>query len=173
MGFNPGVWGIILLSSCAAAVVITVFISSAWRKHRRKRIISRAQVIEKEAIHLLEKNGFELVEEQPEREFCIRVNDKKIPCRIRADYLVRKRKNLYVAEVKTGEYSRFDHPQVRRQLLEYYLVYHPKAVILVDGDNNELYQVTFPLTNNFSRRWVGIVSILVFTLGLVIGQWIK
>ncbi|HQE24559.1 MAG TPA: hypothetical protein PKZ70_00905, partial [Candidatus Atribacteria bacterium] len=65
------------------------------------------------------------------------------------------------------------HPQVRRQLLEYYLVYHPKAVILVDGDNNELYQVTFPLTNNFSRRWVGIVSILVFTLGLVIGQWIK
>ena len=50
-----------------------------------------------------------------------------------------------MAEVKTGEYLRFDHSRVRRQLLECYLVYHPKAIILVNGESNELYQVAFPL----------------------------
>jgi len=172
MSFGPEMWMIVLTFS--VAVVFTIFISRVWRRHRRKRTLSRAQVIEKEAIHLLERSGFRLVEEQPEREFCIKVNGKKTPCKVRADYLVRRGKDLYVAEVKTGEYLRFDHPRVRRQLLEYYLVYRPKAVILVNGENDELYQVTFPIDNRFSWRWIGFsLSILGFVSGLVIGRWIK
>ena len=171
MNFGPGIWWTILTFS--VAVLVTVFISSAWQRHRRRRILSRAQVIEKEAIHLLERSGFKLVEEQPEREFYIKVNGKKMPCKLRADYLLRRGKSIYVAEVKTGEYLRFDHPRVRRQLLEYYLVYHPKAVILVNGENNKLYRITFPINNRFSGRWIGLVSLLGFVSGLIIGRWIR
>ncbi|HXL01628.1 MAG TPA: hypothetical protein PK016_00690 [Candidatus Atribacteria bacterium] len=171
MNFNPWVWGMIF--SFSVAVVITMFVSSAWRRHRRKKIFSRAQVVEKEAASLLENSGFKLVEEQPEREFFIQVNGKKIPCKARADYLVRRGKDLYVAEVKTGEYLHFDHPRVRRQLLEYYLVYRPKAIILVNGESDELYRVTFPFSNASIWRWMVILSILFFVLGLIIGRWIK
>jgi hypothetical protein len=120
---------------------------------KKKNYLSRAQVAEREAASLLENSGFKLVGEQPEREFFIRVNGKKIPCKIRADYLVRRgRRDIYVAEVKTGEYLRFDHSRVRRQLLECYLVYHPKAIILVNGESNELYQVAFPFSSASTWR---------------------
>lgn len=171
MNFNPWMWGMIF--SFSVAVVATIFVSSAWRRHQRKRILSRAQVVEKEAVSLLENSGFKLVEEQPEREFFIKVNGKKIPCKARADYLVRRGKDLYVAEVKTGKYLHFDHPRVRRQLLEYYLVYHPKAVILVNGESDELYRITFPFSSTFTWRWMVILSILFFVSGLMIGRWIK
>ena len=44
----------------------------------------------------LENSGFKLVGEQPEREFLF-ANGKKIPCKIRADYLVcRGRRDIYM-----------------------------------------------------------------------------
>jgi len=64
---------------------------------KKKNYLSRAQVAEREAASLLENSGFKLVGEQPEREFFIRVNGKKIPCKILADYLVRRgRRDIYM-----------------------------------------------------------------------------
>ena len=77
--------------------MVTISVSSAWIRTPKKNYLSRAQVGRREAASLLENSGFKLVGEQPEREFFIRVNGKKIPCKIRADYLVRRgRRDIYM-----------------------------------------------------------------------------
>ncbi len=100
------------------------------------------------------------------------VDGRRVPYRVRADYLLRKGNKTYVAEVKTGNQAvSFLQSHTRRQLLEYYLVYQPQAVLLVDGEEGKIEEVVFPDRRSGLKMWGWGVGI--FLLGLVVGQWIN
>jgi len=107
-----------------------------------------------------------------EKDAFMQVNSHRVPYRVRADYLLRKGNKTYVAEVKTGnQAASILQPHTRRQLLEYYLVYRPRAVLLIDGEEGKIEEVVFPYRHNDLREWGW--GLFLFLLGFVVGQWIR
>jgi len=132
---------------------------------------ARAQRGEKKAEEVLKKNGYHVIGEQVERSAYMDIDGEKVGYEVRADYLLKRGWRRYVAEVKTGNYATSPlQPHTRRQLLEYYLVYHPQAVLLVDGDGEKVYRVTFPIHRGYLFPWIW--TALFFFIGFLVGQWI-
>jgi hypothetical protein len=64
---------------------------------------------------------------------------------LRADLLVERDGERFIAEVKTGVQAPDPgFPPTRRQLLEYRLAFDPYRVLLVDIEGGEIMEVTFP-----------------------------
>ncbi len=110
----------------------------------RQRRARRAEV---DAERLLKKAGFRVVERQVDAAWPIRVDGEAVSALVRADLIVARRRRRYVAEVKSGaRVTRPDHPQTRRQLLEYQLAYDVDGVLLVDMEAGAVIEVAFPAT---------------------------
>lgn len=144
----------------------------AWVKRRAfYHSMRRARTLEKQAIYFLEERGFRCVGEQVEREAFFLMDGRKIPFRVRADYLLERDGKRYVAEVKTGKQTRTpEHPLVRRQLLEYALLFAPWSVLFVDGEKGRVHEVSFPWAFSSSRAawWMWMVF---FFGGFLVGRW--
>ena len=107
----------------------------------------RAREGEEDAEELLRACGFTVVERQATRQWSFDVDGEEYVAGVRADLLVEKDEALYVAEVKTGLRAPDPrHPATRRQLLEYWFVYEPDGLLLVDMERREVREVTFPFT---------------------------
>src|SRR5262252_130032 len=96
----------------------------AWQRHARRRRsrarLARAGEGERRAPALLERLGFEVEGAQVAAEYTLKVDDRPVAIAVRADYVVRRRGAVMVAEVKTGALApRVQTPATRRQLLEY------------------------------------------------------
>lgn len=73
------------------------------------------------------------------------VDGKSETFQVRGDLLVRRRRRLYLAEIKGGaEVSSVAHRGTRRQLLEYACAFEVDGVLLVDMHRSEVRAVTFP-----------------------------
>lgn len=65
---------------------------------------------------------------------------------LRADLLVERQGQQYVAEVKTGSSAPdLSNAGTRRQLLEYSLAYQSPVILLVDVERDRVVEVSFPL----------------------------
>jgi hypothetical protein len=133
-----------------AAVVLALIV--AWRMATRGSRASvarnrRAQRGEAAAEQLLESEGFVVVERQASRTWSFDVDGEEQQAGVRADLLVERDERIYVAEVKTGTRAPDPrHPATRRQLLEYWLVYQPDGLLLVDMERGEVREVVFPFS---------------------------
>ena len=103
----------------------------------------KGRIGEKKALHLLEKNGYKILDQQFTIKGWLRKNGVKESFIIRPDYLVKKNNEIFIAEVKTGEAASISNIFTRRQLLEYSNTYYSKKVILVDVKNQNLYLIEF------------------------------
>ena len=164
----------ILALLAIVAVVAALAALSVWKWLRRRKFknaMRRARFLEKRTLGFLEEKGFQCLEEQVERTSFFFLNGKRVPFRVRADYLLKRRGRKYIVEVKTGKQSESpESPSVRRQLLEYALLFAPWPVLLVDGEKQRVYEVRFPGVASLRNRWVWI---LLFLLGFVVGRWSK
>ena len=89
----------------------------------------------------------------------------------RADYLVARNVERYVAEVKTGRLApRIDTATTRRQLLEYRLAFDVDGVLLVDAESAKVHRIVFPLPRAQSAGDSLTTRILWLAIGLVIGS---
>lgn len=162
----------ILFALFLVVAVWGAFRIEAWIKRRGfRRSVQRARTLEKRALRFLEERGFQCVGEQIEKEAFFLVDGRRIPFRVRIDYLLERDGKKYVAEVKTGKRAETpEHPSVRRQLLEYALLFAPWSVLFVDGEENEVHEVSFPwvFVPQRSVRWLWVVF---FLGGFVIGRW--
>lgn len=144
----------------------------AWIRRREfRRSMRRARTLEKKALRFLEERGFQCVGEQIEREAFFLVDGRRIPFRVRIDYLLERGGKKYVAEVKTGKQAETpEHPSVRRQLLEYALLFAPWSVLFVDGEEQKVHEVSFPwaFVPQKATCWMWIAF---FLGGFVIGRW--
>lgn len=132
--------------------LVLAWVSTYPRRMARRRL-RRAQVGEEQAAQLLEQAGYTVLSAQHEGSLTALVDDRPCAFALRADYLVRSRRDgsLLIAEVKTGAVARtLQHGPTRRQLLEYALAYGGQVdgVLLVAPEQEQtITRVDFPALN--------------------------
>jgi hypothetical protein len=153
------------------AMTVAVFLRYLKRWKIKKRIF-KAKKSELKAVELLKKNGFEIIDLQKESYYILSIDDKPYKAAVKADMIVKKGNKTYVAEVKSGESS--PSPRfiaTRRQLLEYYLVYRPSGLLLVDMEREKIRKVEYSILNSRYRSLVDYLGwpAVIFFAGFIIG----
>lgn len=145
-----------------------------WRSFRLKKKVKRAKKGEKQALDLLESEGYEILELQKRAPICAKVDGVACKTYIAADVLVRKDGRVYVAEIKTGsEATKVSHAPTRRQLLEYFFIFKPYGILLVNMEQKKICKVEFSLVTNEQGIKSGMRILLWFLVGIIFGWLLK
>ena len=131
------VWGIIL------GMILLITASRRYKRYKVRKMLKRAKSAEKKAVVLLQKWGYTILDVQLKETVVITIDGKPHESTVRADVLVRKGFKRYIVEIKTGQQTSPTLPNVRRQLLEYYLVYQPDGMLLLDMEKEKLKEICF------------------------------
>lgn len=78
-------------------------------------------------------------------EFTWWLDDDPVTGHAQPDWLARRGRRRYLVEVKTGRAANPKHTETRRQLHEYATCFDVDGVLLLDADNDHLYEIEFPL----------------------------
>lgn len=138
--------GLLLLASMLAGGLLyrCLFICCRnWRMHRR---FKKGAAAEKNAVKFLRHRGYKIIAAQLEETITVYVDGEPQKSKVRADFLVRKGWKKYIVEVKSGQQGTVRLPNVRRQLLEYKLVYQPDGILLLDMEHRNLQEIRFAYT---------------------------
>jgi len=130
----------------AAAGVALGLLWSRWRIVRRaarsRRVGRRA---ERRARRVLRAAGYRVVATQPTATVTVVVDGCPLSFTVRGDLLVRRRRKLFLAEIKGGAGgSSVSNRATRRQLLEYACAFSVDGVLLVDMHERAVRRVAFP-----------------------------
>ncbi|MDK2901428.1 hypothetical protein H0A61_02448 [Koleobacter methoxysyntrophicus] len=155
-------------------IVGAIFITLMKKWFNRRIIIKRIEKAkrgEKDAIKLLKAQGFKILNVQERKPLTTYINGKPYTNYVQVDIIAEKRKKKYIAEVKTGTRAvQTTNPNTRRQLLEYYLVYKPEGILLLDMSNKKINEVHFDIIKPFNKATIEMIKILiVFIAGLIAG----
>lgn len=131
------IWGIVI------GIVLMMFISRKYKRFKTQKMLQRAKSAEKKAVILLQKWGYTVLDVQLKEKVTITIDGKPHDSTVRADLLVRKGFKRYIVEVKTGGQTSATLPNVRRQLLEYNLIYQPDGMFLLDMEKEVLKEIKF------------------------------
>ncbi|MCP4872810.1 MAG: hypothetical protein GY898_29310 [Proteobacteria bacterium] len=135
---------LILVGVVVALLLVLVWIGGRGSRVQRRRM-RRALRAEDRAEALLERAGYVIEDRQLVGAWPMVVDGEEVDATLRADLLVRKRRRLYIAEVKSGPVaSRPTDPSTRRQLLEYRLAFDVDGVLLVDMHRRRILTIEFP-----------------------------
>ncbi len=136
----------------AVVLLVTALGVAAHRWYVRLRLRRRwshARSVEQQAARLLEELGYLVLGHQVETSYAVLVDGKPTEVSLRADYLVSRGGRQFVAEVKSGQVApRLDTAATRRQLLEYRVAFEVDGVLLVDGEERRVHEVTFPISQS-------------------------
>jgi hypothetical protein len=109
----------------------------------RQRIATRGEA---DAVALLVGEGYAIVDRQAIASLVITIDGDPVEVGCRADLIVSRRGELFVAEVKTGGSAPDPRrPNTRRQLLEYLLAFDVDGVLLVDMTAGRVHAIGFDL----------------------------
>jgi hypothetical protein len=145
---QPNVALLLWLGTLALALALVFGAKRALERARRRSRASNALSAERRAARLLEREGYSVVDRQVTCPWPVVVDRCVVEVALRADYLVERGSESFVAEVKNGSYvARIRHGPTRRQLLEYQLAYGVDAVLLVDVERERIERVHFPALN--------------------------
>ena len=128
---------------------ILLFLYLGWklRKLYKNFIFSifkfKGKKAEIEAIKLLKKNGFKILDRQYRMNGFIFENGKKVDFFVQPDFLVSRNNKNYVAEVKTGVSGFISDRNTRRQLLEYTILHNSNQILLVDITRQKIKLIEF------------------------------
>jgi len=102
---------------------------------------------ENAAEKLLEDDGYRIIDRQLSASWEILVDGTPREAQVRADLLVENRDGQrFVAEIKTGKLAPNPmYPPTRRQLLEYWFVFEPDGLLLVDVEAGVVSAIVFPV----------------------------
>ncbi len=143
-GFMPVL--LLILTVFCLALVLALRVSLRRGSVASKARNRRAQVGEAHAERLLLHQGYTIVDRQVSRSWTVEVDGESWEASVRADLLVEKNGRTFVAEVKTGELAPDPlYPPTRRQLLEYFFVFDPDGLLLVDVEADAILEVAFPV----------------------------
>lgn len=153
-----------------------------WRARRRQ---ARAVRGERQAERLLDRLGYAICARQAATTWTITCDGEAHEVPLRADLIVERAGQRYVAEVKTGRLApKLATAATRRQLLEYRVAYAVDGVLLVDAEAGRIMHVDFHMPDQAAghgRGWSRVGSLawpVLWALslgaagGLVAGQWL-
>ena len=103
-----------------------------WKNFLFMLVRKRGKKGERTSIHLLEKNGYKVLDEQIKLNAYFFIDDEINEFDLRPDLLVEKDGIQYIAEIKTGEVANPSNRNTRRQLHEYSFYSNQDVVLLVD-----------------------------------------
>ena len=138
---------IVLIAALAVALLAALLgwwrsIGRAGRRSRRRN--ATAQAGEADAEALLEAHGYTVLARQEVRGATLWVDDEPVDYEVRADLLVERDGSRWVAEVKTGRLAPDPrHPPTRRQLREYGALFPDCGLLLVEMDEEAVFEVSF------------------------------
>lgn len=138
--------------------LLTGVILALWWFRRRQALnlaarLRRARRTEKEAIHFLAERGYKVIDVQRRVPVVMIVDGREYKGAVQADLVARKGGKIYIVEVKSGRQG--EEPgkaTTRRQLLEYFLVYRPDGLLLLDMKTRKMHRISFRLGNNWYNR---------------------
>lgn len=151
-------WFFLLIGAAIVAVASAYFALSVqrrWKRFHMRRRFARGRVGEQQAVSLLRRHGYEVLDEQLQKTTGLWVDGQWQEVVVRADLLAAKAGRTYVVEVKTG--SKAPDPTstaTRRQLFEYTQVYEADGLILADMERGTLLHIRFPDTPHSVRSRV-------------------
>ena len=153
--------------------VLAVFMAHAFRKSRRhraqRRRVKRARRGEEQADAVLAAAGYTVVAKQAPLNAQYFIDGKTYQAALRVDRILRhrRRRGIRVAEIKTGERAPDpEHPETRRQLLEYAYAAGAEEVLLVDMETRRIHTVRLA---DRRWRWSGAATWFVIGLGFGLG----
>ena len=94
-------------------------IRKAWKNFLFYLIKRKGRKGEGIAVKLLNKAGYEIIDEQVSFPGFLFENNNKVEYLVKPDFLVEKDGEKYIAEVKTGASALIQNRNTRRQILEY------------------------------------------------------
>ncbi len=162
-----------LVSGVLIGALLMYRLVAWWRRYRLARNRRIGSQGEEQAVAILEGAGYHIISAQSERVARMLVDGESRQYAVRADFVVERQGRRYAAEVKAGEVVRDPvHSDTRRQLLEYRVVFHEMAgVLLVDVPSRSVLKVVFPDLSESSPRsrisWGRLV--IAILVGLVVG----
>lgn len=169
-----GPW-IALAALAAAALLGGALFLKIGSFFARVRIAGRARRgrrMEGQARRLLEESGFTVLGEQVPQQVTVFVDGEKSTTTLHADFLVKRKGRLLVADSKTGaEAACPPSARVRRQLMEYCLVYGCSRALLVDMENLRIREMAFdyslPMNKGIRPAGALILCLLSLLAGFV------
>jgi len=159
------IWGII------CGCLLTCFLIRQYQRNKRKKWLRKAKKAEREALFFLERKGYQIVAQQLSKPIKIYLNGKAHESTIRADLLVRKGWKTYIVEVKSGQQGSGTLPNVRRQLLEYALVFRPSGMLLLDMEHARLKKVEFDYERRATWQEKVLTLLLLVAISIIILLW--
>lgn len=137
---------LLLIAGLAALAALMWWRASSRAGQASRARNQRAQSGEAAAEGLLESLGYEILERQLCGEWEMEVDGEPVRAGVRADLLVQRDGLVFVAEVKTGSLApQPSYAPTRRQLLEYWFVFGPDGMLLVDMESMVVREVRFDL----------------------------
>ena len=143
---------ILLLFGGIGGMMLYHIVVINYKNHRVKQTFKHGRIAENAAVKFLRSRGYKVLASQLREDVVIYVDGEAEKSIVRADYLVRRRWKLYVVEVKSGQQGNAKLPAIRRQLLEYYLVYQPDGILLLDMEHKNLQEIRFAYANDRKHK---------------------
>tara|TARA_R110002096_G_scaffold171490_9_gene344676 strand:- start:7441 stop:7995 length:555 start_codon:yes stop_codon:yes gene_type:complete len=146
----------LLAALFGTALLVVLVLARKWGEWRRsvraKRRGARAVRGEEAAEALLQNAGYEILERQLGLTWEIECDGEPVEFLLRADLLVHRDGQDYIAEVKTGELApSLTNASTRRQMLEYSIAFDSPVILLVDVERGQILEVYFPQPNESSQ----------------------
>lgn len=160
-------WGLALgaLLLTGAAIWLAFRVRRRLGRRSRVRRAARALRAERLAAGVLEACGYEVIGRQVRQSWGLCADDEDVKFTLIADYLVERRGQRWVAEVKTGDRALdLRYGPTRRQLLEYREAFAVDGVLLVDAERQTVRSVRF---RHRPKRWA--TAAIQFGAGLLVG----
>lgn len=153
-------------------IILAFYIFKFFRRWKLRKRMQKAKKGEYKAIKFMKSQGFRVTDLQKEGSYTLFIDDKPHVVNVKADMIVKKGKKTYVAEVKTGDkVTSPKYTDTRRQLLEYYMVYQPSGLLLVDMEKQKVRKVEYSILKYnrtvFINRLMWFVVIFIF--GFIVG----
>ncbi len=130
----------------ALAVGLSLLFNATSRLFRafiHQRRIRGGYVAESQAERTLEHQGYLILERQPKTRWRVRVDGKATTVELRADLRVARAGEEFLVEVKSGDKD-LSEAALRRQLLEYAVVFGRERLLLVDKRGQRVREVELP-----------------------------
>ena len=118
-------------------------IRSIWKNFLFYLIKRKGRKGEGIAVILLNKEGYQIIDEQITFPGFLFENNKKVQYLVKPDFIVEKNGEKFIAEVKTGTSALIQNRNTRRQILEYSHLNQNKTVLLVDIENRKIKKIDF------------------------------
>ena len=141
---SPIIWAVAGGAAVLVVVWLVTFVKGRLASWKSRGRMHRAVRGEQRAVGLLEQSGWHVVDSQVSHAWMLRVGDTTVEIDLRADHIVRRAGQRWLAEVKTGRQApSISNAATRRQLLEYHEAFDVDGILLVDIERETVQPVQF------------------------------